>query len=351
MFDKIETKPLKYKVSSLPTLPSKEYTLPALTAGIQNQGLNCYVSEENSTILDNVITISANGANTGATFFQKNKFTVLQDAYAIKWKDTTKKISENQYLYLVSSIRKTIYGNFEWTNKAGWAKVKNENIKLPLKSGEIDFDFMEAFIKNLKGIHISRIQEYLIENGLDDHKLTTEEKDALISYKNGMTSMDMYPVQEFFNVLTPKKRYDANKVKILERGYPYVVRTSMNNGIRGYISEDEQYLNDGNTISFGQDTATVFYQNKPYFTGDKIKILYPKDIFNAKIGLFFITSITKAFSTFSWGGSSYNVDVIKEQPISIPTKDGKPDYRTMELIGSGLQKLTIKDVLHLFNLV
>lgn len=34
-----------------------------------------------------------------------------------------------------------------------------------------------------------------------------------------------------------------------------------NNVQRGYIIEDEKYLNEGNTISFGQDTATAYYQD------------------------------------------------------------------------------------------
>ena len=46
-----------------------------------------------------------------------------------------------------------------------------------------------------------------------------------------------------------------------------------NNGQKGFINEDESFLNDGNTISFGQDTATMYYQEFPYFTGDKIKIV------------------------------------------------------------------------------
>ena len=31
------------------------------------------------------------------------------------------------------------------------------------------------------------------------------------------------------------------------------------------------------TISFEQDTATIFYQEKPYFTGDKIKVIFYRD--------------------------------------------------------------------------
>jgi hypothetical protein len=134
-----------------------------------------------------------------------------------------------------------------------------------------------------------------------------------------------------FEIESYKKRFDANKVEISKVGKPYVVRTSLNNGIRGFINEDEQYLNDGNTISFGQDTATMFYQEKPYFTGDKIKILKSKDKrFNKSNAQFFILSMNKSFSSFSWGSSSYNVNIIGNQKILLPTKNGKIDYEFME---------------------
>lgn len=130
-----------------------------------------------------------------------------------------------------------------------------------------------------------------------------------------------YELQELFEVKTSKKRFDANKVKVEDIGYPYVVRTATNNGIKGCLNEDEEYLNEGNTISFGQDTATMFYQEKPYFTGDKIKILKPKlASFNKKNAQFFIPIMTRAFSSFSWGSSSFSEKIIKSQKLSLPIK-------------------------------
>jgi hypothetical protein len=68
LFSKVKVKPLKYRTSELPNTPKDNFILPALTAGIQNQGLNNYVPKDGATILKNAISISANGANTGATF-------------------------------------------------------------------------------------------------------------------------------------------------------------------------------------------------------------------------------------------------------------------------------------------
>ena len=133
-------------------------------------------------------------------------------------------------------------------------------------------------------------------------------------------------------MLTSKKRFDANKVQVFQDGKnPYVVRTSSNNGQRGFIVEDESYLNEGNTISFGQDTATMFYQEKPYFTGDKIKVLKAKNKkFNKNNAQFFISTMAKAFSTFSWGSSSFNVNIIENQKLTLPTQNGKIDFAFME---------------------
>ncbi len=143
-----------------------------------------------------------------------------------------------------------------------------------------------------------------------------------------------------FDVSSYKKRFDANKVDVLKSGrFPYVVRMGSDNGQKGFIKENEQFLNEGNTISFGQDTATMFYQEKPYFTGDKIKILKSKDKrFNKKNAQFFILTMTKSFSSFSWGGSSFNVNIIKNQNITLPiSSNGKIDFDFMESFISELE--------------
>lgn len=142
-----------------------------------------------------------------------------------------------------------------------------------------------------------------------------------------------YKLGDIFEVVSYKKRFDANKVCIFETGqYPYIVRMGKNNGQKGFINEDIKYLNDGNTISFGQDTATVFYQEKPYFTGDKIKILKPKcHEFCKNNAQFFIAAMNLAFSNFSWGSSSFNKDIIKNVKLTLPSSnDGKIDFAFME---------------------
>ncbi|BCB16384.1 TPA: restriction endonuclease subunit S [Haemophilus influenzae] len=125
-------------------------------------------------------------------------------------------------------------------------------------------------------------------------------------------------ISDVFIVSTPKKKFDANKITFGGK-YPYVARGDKNNGIRGYISESEEYLNNGNTISFGQDTATIFYQKDTYFTGDKIKIFTEKSgKLNDKNAQYLLSTMKKSFSLFSWGSSSFNEDILNNTIFTLP---------------------------------
>lgn len=246
-------------------------------------------------------------------------------------------------LFIISSWKKCI-PNLGYSRH--WSLAKNILFDLPIKKNkEIDFDFINRFIAELEAEHIAELEAYLTVSNLKNYILTKEEEKIINDFKKGKINFNEFKIGTLFEVNSYKKRFDANKVIISDIGKPYVVRTSLNNGVRGYINEDEQYLNDGNTISFGQDTATMFYQEKPYFTGDKIKILKSKDNkFNKQNAQFFITSMSKSFSSFTWGSSSFNVNIIENQQIQLPIKEDKLDYKSMETFISAIQKLVIKDV-------
>lgn len=158
LFKKVKTKKIYGKANDFPTCKTSEYAIPLLTAGADNQGFARYAKRNQCpTILKNVISISANGANTGITFYQKDEFAVLQDAYAIKLKDM--EIPNEQVgLFLASCINKILYGNFSWTYKAGWERIKDLSIKLPVKeSEEIDWDFMTKYIRAIEKVVIADV--------------------------------------------------------------------------------------------------------------------------------------------------------------------------------------------------
>nr|WP_232265054.1 restriction endonuclease subunit S [Helicobacter pylori] len=129
---------------------------------------------------------------------------------------------------------------------------------------------------------------------------------------------------DLFEVLSSKKIYHANTIKIhdtqIENSYPYVVRAATNNGIKGFIVDDPTFTNEKNTLSFAQDTFTVFYQKQPYFTGNKVKILKPKFAFKSPKILHFISAILQfILKPLTWGLGS-TAESIAEFKFSLPLK-------------------------------
>lgn len=156
-----------------------------------------------------------------------------------------------------------------------------------------------------------------------------------------------FKLGDLFFVESYKKRFDANKVKILTEGggHPYIVRQGSNNGQKGYIDEDEKFLNEGNTISFGQDTATMFYQEEPYFTGDKIKILKPKlQRFSKKNAQFFLVAMRMAFLNFGWGQSKFDIKTLEKQIIYLPVRNEQIDFDFMEYFIAELEAERVQEL-------
>jgi len=87
----------------------------------------------------------------------------LSDAYAIEWKYDSRKLSREQYLFIVMCINKvTDLPIYSHKNKlGGWNVVKNKSILLPQKNGEIDFTFMHSFIKAIEKIMIKDVVQFI----------------------------------------------------------------------------------------------------------------------------------------------------------------------------------------------
>lgn len=89
----------------------------------------------------------------------------------------------------------------------------------------------------------------------------------------------------------------------------------------------------------------MFYQNKPYFTGDKIKILQSKlERFGRTNAQFFITAISIAFSKFTWGSSSFNTKIIENQRITLPTTNNQIDFDFMDSFIAELESERIAEL-------
>lgn len=223
--------------------------------------------------------------------------------------------------------------------------IENQNITLPQTAdGEIDFDFMESFIRELEEERIRELSAYLTVSGLADTTLTASEEAALqafdnLDWKEFNVCNEIFNVKNTHNILSSEIRENSGST-------PYLCASAENNGVSSYISYDTNLQEKGNCIFIGGKTFVVSYQENDFFSNDSHNLaLYLKNAKAEKSNqLYLATCIRKSLGhKYTWG-DSISKTKIKEDNITLPVKSGKPDYAIMGTFISAVQKLVIKDV-------
>ncbi|GAA8512954.1 restriction endonuclease subunit S [Helicobacter pylori] len=335
-----------------------------ITAGLSNNGVLGQSDIKAKVFESHSITIDM----FGCAFYRSFPYKMVTHARVFSLKP---KFEINHKIGLFLSTLFFDYPKkFGYENMCSWAKIKNDKIILPLKPtantqtlDDIDFNFMEKFIAELEQCRLAELEAYLKATGLSNTTFSNDEENALNLF-NGKNSggntpcgltWQSFKLGDLFEVLSSKKIYHVNTIKIhdtqIENSYPYVVRAATNNGIKGFIVDDPHYTNEKNTLSFAQDTFTVFYQKQPYFTGNKVKILKPKFTFKSPKILHFISAILQfILKPLTWGLGS-TTESIAEFKFSLPLKptantqtlDGI-DFHFMRTFINALMKQTIQGV-------
>lgn len=339
LFEKIQTNKLPYKAVNLPKRATGRYTLPCLTSSFNNQGLNYYVPRDGATILKDVISIPSN-SDVYRAYFQSREFTVLSDAYAIRWKTTEITPSQNQYLFMVMCINKvTDLPIYSYKNKlGGWNVVKNKYLQLPTRDGEINFVFMENFIEALKAQHVAKLEAYLSVTGLKDTHLSIEEEQELANFAN--LEWGKFNLEALYGKSTRGKRLKS--VDRIPGRLPFVTAGEADEGVSDFIGNDVHI--------FSQNTTTIDmfgsakYRNYEYGGDDHVAVVHTEKL-PMKAAIFVTTAIHKSSHNgqFDYGRNFYAKDADKLD-IVLPVKNGQPDYDKMEIIISAIHKLLMKEV-------
>ena len=366
LFRKISTVKISGKANDFPDKSSDGYTIPLLTAGIEHQGLARYAKPEQCpTILHNAISISANGANSGATFYQSTDFAVLQDAYAITLinRDIA---NEREGLYLAGALNKAISGNHDWMNKAGWTNIKDDTISLPIltapdlspvidpmhaysSQGFIpDFAYMEHYIAELEAKRVAELEAYLRAADLNDYELTEDDKEVLEKEEKGEIRKKEFKLGELFEIHPTNAYKLINSDLYSEQGTtPILSNSSMNNGIGGYIGLEP--TEQGHILTFSDTTTgadTLFYQSQPFIGYAHVQGMYPKcDKWSELSYMYLIPLIRKAAGNGFSYAVKFNRTLVAKLTISLPIdSEGNIYFAFMEKYIKAIEKLSIAGV-------
>lgn len=223
--------------------------------------------------------------------------------------------------------------------------IKKHKIFLPQNESEdIDFDFMETFIAELKSQHMADLKSYLSVTGLKNYNLTQEEEIAIKKFNNIIWEQKKVP--DVF-VVRNTKSILSRDIEFNNGNIPYLSASSENNGITSYISYDENLIDEGNCVFIGGKTFVVSYQEEDFFSNDSHNLaLYLQDNEhrNKDTQLFLATCIEKSLQhKYTWDDSISNTKIQKDN-VFLPMSGEIVDFEFMNIFIRAVKKLVIKDV-------
>lgn len=323
---------------------SDDFEFPAYSSDSSNNGIIGFTNNP-EFICDDITPVYITfGDHTRTVNIAKKSFSVLDNVKVLKPFTS----NEKYLLFIISSWKKQI-PNLGYARH--WKVARNCKIQLPLKENaldfsnpcdnikNIDFDFMESFIRELEEERIRELNAYLLATGLKDYALSAEEEKALEAFKT--VKWREFEFKQIFNNIKQGRRLKKEDQK--EGTIPFVMSGTTNTGVVGYISNP--------VASFPSNSITVdifgntFYRNFDFGAGDDTGVYWnDKENYSKDEMLFFTAAMGKSlFGKFDYGNklrSSQSFDI----KMQLPTKNNKPDYATMETFIKAVEKLVIKDV-------
>lgn len=140
-----------------------------------------------------------------------------------------------------------------------------------------------------------------------------------------------FVLDEIFDIRATQSSIDKKNLVNLVGTIPYITRSEKNNGIDMFIGEQLKYKKDeGNVLTIGLDTQTIFYQPLPFYTGQNIQVIrHPRmNRYNAS---FLIVAIKILLQKFNWGGNGATLTRLKRSKVFLPITDKKEiDWQFME---------------------
>ena len=134
-----------------------EYCVPVVYAKFGDNGIMYWAKQGDFTTHKNVLSIIYNGAiAAGLVYAQPYETGILAESYFIKLKDI--EVSFETNLFLQRILEHFLYPKYSREYLATWSgKVEKDKIYLPIKNGEIDYDFMANFIKAIEKLVIKDV--------------------------------------------------------------------------------------------------------------------------------------------------------------------------------------------------
>lgn len=188
-------------------IPDSQYSLPLVNAKHGDNGIMYYGDPNIFDSIEMTIDIVQNGAiATGDVYPQPQRTGILWDAYLIQ--ASHHQDNAETLLYFSTAIVKSIKKKYTYDNKAYWEQVKEDKINLPITpSGEIDYKFMETYIRAQEKLAIQRVKDWRDKEIATTKSITNSDSKIVPltpTYTNSYTNdVDFAPMMVAEDIFIP----------------------------------------------------------------------------------------------------------------------------------------------------
>jgi hypothetical protein len=339
--DLFEINPTRYYRLQNEEILGLDGKVPLISNSSTDNGVMGFSNLEANNI-GNTISCSDTTLGADTMFYQEKDFIGYSHIQHLvpKFKPFNKSIASA----IISASRVSTSKKYDYGNKFNRVAMNKTKIQLPALNGKLDFDTIQNILAKIEAERIEKLDNYLLETGLNDYQLTDAEQKLLDNFPNQkfeeFNVTDIFDVKNTGNILSRDISPDSGST-------PYLCASSEYNGVSSYITYDEKYIDKGNCIFIGGKTFVVSFQEKDFFSNDSHNlVLYLKneEKRNKKSQLYLASCINKSLGhKYSWGDSISSTK-IKKDKVTLPVLNKNPNYEILEKFISAIQKLVIKDV-------
>lgn len=317
--------------------------IPRVSAKSENNGIIGYYDTdklENARHFENFISVNFFGSE-GGIFYHPYKASLEMKVHTLKIPNYEFTGSTGKF---IAAALKNLLKGFDYGNQLSSSKLKELDLKLqlPTQNGEIDFDFMENFIAELKALRVAELHAYLKATGLSNYTLTEEERIAIEKFE--YLTWKNCSIGSIFDIATGR---DVIIGKVFEGNIPLISHQHENNGITKYIEQlnDRRVFDFSTTLSLAdRGVFKAYAQNQNFHIGTRVKALtFKNGCQSENVRLFFVSAINRLQILFT-EYSQNATDKLPELEISLPYSNENYDVHYMDILISAVKKLVIKDV-------
>ena len=307
-----------------------------LTAEDQEAGCNIYIGaiDSNNGVANhigqkpihegNTISLSYNGS-VGEAFYQADPYWATDDVNALYSK--YEGFNEFIGLFMVATIRQEKY-RFSYGRKWTLENMNNTDICLPIRYNSDGSPFIDStnFYSDEGYVPDWQFMENYIKS-LHYKPLTTKHTTALKLNKDRWQEFEFGRLIKSIYKAHAYTKDDLTEQNVkLDSTLRYITRTAEDNGCELIVrNEALSYVEEGNAITIGDTTATCFYQEEKFVTGDHM-IVVRANWLNTYTGLFIVTLLNNEQYRYSYG-RAFLIDRVKETVLKLPicrNNDGLP---------------------------